>query len=191
MSYTELLTPYFLFDIPLNINFQKISPAFSTNRHEFFKGDCLSPFFINQKSLSIVMKQLYFFLFLSFSINPFDALAQELQLDDLTDNKGKVEWQWRVSVGEVTFDKPTTAVFKIKNISSDTLIIESVQAGCHCTVPEYPHQPILPNQTAYIKATYDARSEGQFFKTISVATNFDPNRIVTLAMLGTVKAKHN
>ena len=70
---------------------------------------------------------------------------------------------------EVPFDKPVTAVFTLKNISSDTLIIQNVQTACHCTVPEYPHEPILPGQTAYIKATYDARNEGQFFKTISVS----------------------
>ena len=136
------------------------------------------------------MRFLYFFLFCSLFATP-KALAQNLKLDDLTDNNGKVEWTWRVSVGEVPFDKPTTAIFTVKNISSDTLIIQSVQVGCHCTVPEYPHEPILPNQTAYIKATYDARSEGQFFKTLSVSTNFDLYRIVTLAMTGTVKPKHN
>jgi Protein of unknown function (DUF1573) len=119
------------------------------------------------------------------------ALAQEIKLDDITDNNGKVEWTWRVSVGEVPFDKPVLATFMIKNISSDTLIIQNVQAACHCTVPEYPHEPILPGQIAYIKTTYDARNEGQFFKTISVSTNFDLYRVVTLAMLGTVKPKHN
>jgi hypothetical protein len=137
------------------------------------------------------MKSLIFCFFLSFLTMHIKALAQEVKLDDITDNKDKVEWTWRVSVGEVPFDKPVIAVFKIKNISSDTLIIQNVQAGCHCTVPEYPHESILPGQTAYIKATYDARSEGQFFKTISVSTNFDLYHIVTLAMLGTVKPKHN
>jgi Protein of unknown function (DUF1573) len=137
------------------------------------------------------MKPLFFCFFLSLSTMPIKAIAQEIKLDDITDNKGKVDWAWRVSVGEVPFDKPVTAVFILKNISSDTLIIQNVQTACHCTVPEYPHEPILPGQTAYIKATYDARSEGQFFKTISVSTNFDLYRIVTLAMLGTVKPKHN
>jgi Protein of unknown function (DUF1573) len=137
------------------------------------------------------MKPLIFCFILSVSTMPIKASAQEIKLDDLTDNNGKVEWAWRVSVGEVPFDKPVTAVFTLKNISSDTLIIQNVQTACHCTIPEYPHEPILPGQTAYIKATYDARSEGQFFKTISVSTNFDLYRIVTLAMLGTVKPKHN
>jgi Protein of unknown function (DUF1573) len=136
------------------------------------------------------MKPLIVCLFVAFSTMPIKATAQ-LKLDDLTDNNGKVEWTWRVSVGEVPFEKPFTAVFSLKNISSDTLIIQNVQAACHCTVPEYPHEPILPGQTAYIKATYDAGSEGQFFKTISVSTNFDLYRTVTLAMTGTVKAKHH
>ena len=143
------------------------------------------------KTASICMRHLSITLFVFFLTLSSKALAQEIKLDDLTDNKGKVEWAWRVSVGEVPFDKPITAVFTLKNISSDTLCIQNVQTACHCTVPEYPHEPILPGQTAHIKATYDARSEGQFFKTISVSTNFDLYRIVTLAMLGTVRPKHN
>jgi hypothetical protein len=137
------------------------------------------------------MKNLVFYLFLSFLLKPLNLLAQDIRNDDLTDNNGKVEWLWRVNVGETPFGKSVTAVFSVKNVSTDSLILQDVQVGCHCTVAEYPKEPIPPGQTVYIKATYDARSEGQFFKTINVSTNFDLYRVVTLSMSGIVKAKHN
>jgi hypothetical protein len=117
--------------------------------------------------------------------------AQEIIFEDNTDNKGNVEWQWRVSVGEVMFDKPVVATYKIKNTSDKPLIINDIVAGCHCTVIEFPKDPINPNTTAYIKATFDAKREGRFYKLIRVFTNFDPIRPVLLAMEGTVKARHN
>ena len=137
------------------------------------------------------MKHFVFYTLASILLVPARLLAQDIKIEDLTDNKGKVEWTWRVSVGEVPFDKPVTARFDLKNISSDTLLIKDVQAGCHCTIAEFPKDPIAPGQTATLKATYDAHNEGQFFKTISVLTNFDLHHLVTLSFLGTVKAKHN
>ena len=69
------------------------------------------------------------------------------------------------------------------------LIIKEVQTGCHCTVTDFPKDPIEAGQTVKIKATYDAKTEGQFYKIITVVTNFDPERLVALAMIGTVKSK--
>lgn len=116
--------------------------------------------------------------------------SQIIANEDPTLNKGKVEWQWRATVGEVPFDKPVTAEFRLKNNSNQPLLIKDVHTGCHCTVTEFPKEPIEAGQTATIKATYDAKTEGQFYKIISVVTNFDPERLVALAMIGTVKSKH-
>jgi Protein of unknown function (DUF1573) len=117
------------------------------------------------------------------------SYAQIIANEDPTLNKGKVEWQWRASVGEVPFDKPVTAEFLVKNNSTQPLIIKEVNTGCHCTVSEFPKDPIEAGQTVKIKATYDAKTEGQFYKIITVVTNFDPERLVALAMIGTVKSK--
>ena len=130
------------------------------------------------------------FLFLiAVFLAPLSILAQDIIIEDQTDNKGKVEWQWRVSVGEVPFNKPITAEFLIKNLSDSLLIIKDVVIGCHCTVIEMPKDPIQPGATAILKATYDAKKQGRFYKLIRVLTNFDANRLVTLAMEGTVNPK--
>ena len=79
---------------------------------------------------------------LSFSIclsfYAIHSSAQEIINDDPTLNKGKVEWQWRVSVGDVSFNTPITADFAVTNNSTQPLIIQDVRTGCHCTVAEYP-----------------------------------------------------
>ncbi len=132
-----------------------------------------------------------FFLLISLFISQVQLAAQDIIIEDATDNKGKVAWQWRVSVGDIAFDKPITAEFKIKNTSDKPLVINDVAVGCHCTVVEFPKEPIEPNMEVCIKATYDAKREGRFYKLIRVFTNFDPTRAVMLAMEGTVKARHH
>ena len=130
---------------------------------------------------------------LSFSIclsfYAIHSSAQVIINDDPTLNKGKVEWQWRVSVGDVPFNTPITADFAVTNNSNQPLIIQDVRTGCHCTVAEYPKEPIEAGKTVHIKATFDAKTEGQFYKIITITTNFDPEHLVALAMMGTVKPK--
>jgi Protein of unknown function (DUF1573) len=132
-----------------------------------------------------------FFTILLGLLCPLSIFAQDIVMTDQTDNKGKVEWEWRVSLGDVSYNKPITAEFSIKNTSDIELIIKDVVTGCHCTVIEMPKEPIKPGASAILKATYDAKREGRFYKLIRVLTNFDENQYVTLAMEGTVKARHN
>ncbi len=116
--------------------------------------------------------------------------AQDIQNDDATSNKGKVEWQWRIQVGDRPYDIPIKAEFTIKNQSNEPLIIQEVQTACHCTIIEYPKEPIGKGMTATIVAIYDAKSEGPFFKIITVRTNFDPDHTVPLAVIGNVKSRN-
>jgi Protein of unknown function (DUF1573) len=131
-----------------------------------------------------------FFTLLLLSITPLSIFAQDVQIEDFTDNKGRVAWQWRVSVGDVSYEKPVTAEFHITNQSDTMLIIKDVLVGCHCTIVEIPKEPILPGATAILRATYDAKKEGRFYKLIRVLTNFDQNQYVTLAMEGNVRRRH-
>jgi Protein of unknown function (DUF1573) len=131
-----------------------------------------------------------FTLFLMF-ITASPIFAQDIRIEDFTDNKGKVTWQWRASVGDVSFEKPVTAEFSIKNQSDTVLIIKDVLVGCHCTIVDIPTEPIPPGGTAILRATYDSKKEGRFYKLIRVLTNFDGNQYVTLAMEGNVRRKHN
>lgn len=114
------------------------------------------------------------------------AQTQNYKIADGTLNAGKVEWQRNINVGEIPYDVPVIREFEVKNVSNEPLLLVNVKAGCHCTIIEYPHDPIPPGETTHIKAIYDAKKEGDFYKVISVTTNFDPNQAVVLALTGKV-----
>ncbi len=124
-------------------------------------------------------------LFVLFSAS--HASAQTLKAVDDTQNVGKVEWLNRsAGTGKIPFGVPVTREFKFKNISRENLMLLQVRTTCHCVSIEWPREPIAPGETGIIRATYDAQREGEFYKIISVNTNFDPNMGVPFSFSGTV-----
>jgi Protein of unknown function (DUF1573) len=106
---------------------------------------------------------------------------------DNTKNAGKVEWSQRnFQLDNLPQGVPVTREFTLKNISQEDLIVLSVFTGCHCTVAEWPQEPIAPGQTRSIKVTFDAKKTGEFYKFVTVKTNFDPEQPVALTLRGNV-----
>ena len=70
--------------------------------------------------------------------------------------------------GKLKQNVPATYVFKFKNISAKPLVIESAIAGCGCTTPEYPKQPVAKGKDGTIKVTYNAANPGAFTKDVTV-----------------------
>lgn len=66
---------------------------------------------------------------------------------------------------------PVTHDFTFKNTTKQTVLITSVRASCGCTATDYTKTPVKPGETAYVKATYNAASPGQFSKTVTVTLN--------------------
>lgn len=83
----------------------------------------------------------------------------------------------------ITFEKTThdygtiakggdgTCEFKFKNTGVEPLILSNVVSSCGCTVPEWPHEPILKGKTASIKVKYNTDRIGPINKTITVMSN--------------------
>ncbi|MBN8677805.1 MAG: DUF1573 domain-containing protein [Chitinophagales bacterium] len=116
--------------------------------------------------------------------------AQTLKAVDNSQNAGKVEWLDRqVTTGNVPFGTPVTREFRFKNISSENLLILQVKSSCHCTVAEWDHNPVEPGKTGVIKISYDAQKEGDFYRIVSVITNFDSMQSIPLALVGKVDKK--
>jgi hypothetical protein len=116
--------------------------------------------------------------------------AQTLKAIDNSQNAGKVEWLDRqITTGNVPFGQPVSREFKVKNISSENLMILQVKSSCYCTVTEWDHNAIAPGQTSLIKITYDGQKEGDFYRIVSVITNFDSMQSVPLALVGKVDKK--
>jgi hypothetical protein len=62
--------------------------------------------------------------------------------------------------------------FTFTNTGKSPLVITSATGSCGCTVPEYPHDPIAPGQTGYIKVTFNsAGKSGHQFKTVMLHAN--------------------
>ncbi len=70
--------------------------------------------------------------------------------------------------GKIVQNKPVTYIFKFKNTGTKPLIVESAVAGCGCTTPEYPKQPIAKGKEGTIKVTYNAANMGGFTKDVTV-----------------------
>ncbi|MBX2932487.1 MAG: DUF1573 domain-containing protein [Chitinophagaceae bacterium] len=70
--------------------------------------------------------------------------------------------------GKIKHNVPATYIFKFVNKGEKPLIIESAVAGCGCTTPEYPKQPIAKGKEGTIKVTYNAASMGVFTKDVTV-----------------------
>ena len=79
--------------------------------------------------------------------------------------------------------------FKFTNTGKSPVIISDVKASCGCTTPTWPKEPIMPGQTAVIKAEFDTENRpGIFNKTITITANTEPST-TTLTINGNVIPK--
>jgi hypothetical protein len=84
------------------------------------------------------------------------------------------------SFGKIPQGRPVTHVFEIVNTGKEPLLLENVQASCGCTTPEWSREPIAPAATAPIKVGYNAYSEGQFNKTVTIFYNNGQTKALTI-----------
>ncbi len=89
-----------------------------------------------------------------------------------------ISWDQTTSeFGEIEQNKPVTAEFVLTNNSDQPLLLTNVKSTCGCTVPKYQEEPILPGEQTTIKATYNAKKEGAFVKTVKVFTSLNDQPI--------------
>ena len=72
------------------------------------------------------------------------------------------------SFGKIKQHVPATYVFTFKNVSDKPVVIESAEAGCGCTKPEYPQGAIAKGATGKIKVTFNAEAPNKFTKDVTV-----------------------
>jgi len=90
-------------------------------------------------------------------VTGFGAMAQQ-KADDVV----KVNTE-KYNFGKIQQGVPVTYEFEITNTSNKPLVIENATAGCGCTTPEVPKEPIAPNKTAKLKVAYDAATVAPVF----------------------------
>ncbi|OJV16676.1 MAG: hypothetical protein BGO21_27790 [Dyadobacter sp. 50-39] len=65
--------------------------------------------------------------------------------------------------------------FKFRNDGQYPLILNNISSSCGCTTPEWPKEPIEPNQTSSIKVRFDSKHKvGPQVKTITIYANTEP-----------------
>ena len=77
--------------------------------------------------------------------------------------------------GEITDGDQVRHTFKFKNTGSNPLVISNAAAGCGCTVPSWPKEPISPGAEGEIVVAYNSSNKVGFKTvTITVTANTDP-----------------
>lgn len=94
----------------------------------------------------------------------------------------------KFNFGKLKQNVPATHVFKFTNTGSKPVVIESAVAGCGCTTPEFPKQPIAKGKEGTIKVTYNAAASGAFTKDVTVKFAGDDQPII-LNIVGEVIAE--
>jgi hypothetical protein len=62
--------------------------------------------------------------------------------------------------------------FKFKNTGKKPIVIQDAHGSCGCTVPTWPHEPILPKKTAVIHVAYTTNGrQGPIMKEVTINSN--------------------
>ena len=121
-----------------------------------------------------------YFAFIILVVTAFLGTAQERKtLDAANDN---TQPQFKFEVEEYNFGAikgnggKVSYEFVFTNTGNQPLIITSAKGSCGCTVPEFPKEPILKNQKAKIKVTFDPAGKlGLVTKTVTIVSNAQQN----------------
>jgi len=74
--------------------------------------------------------------------------------------------------GNIKEGEAVSYEFSFANTGKTPLIITSASGSCGCTVPDYPHDPILPGQAAVMKVTFNsAGKQGHQEKSVTIVAN--------------------
>lgn len=91
-----------------------------------------------------------------------------------------------IDLKEVESDQRAIASFSIKNIGSETLIIDNIDPGCRCTLVEIDQYEVEPHDSVGLRVEYDKSTPGFFSRDVIVYANAD-NAPILLTFQGTIK----
>ncbi|MDR0603743.1 MAG: DUF1573 domain-containing protein [Bacteroidales bacterium] len=91
-----------------------------------------------------------------------------------------------IELNDLQIGKTSETVFSLKNTGKEPLIIQTVNASCGCTVPEWDKQPVTAGKSAKIKVQITPEEKGYFNKTVTVHCNTEEGQIL-LKVNGTVE----
>ena len=91
--------------------------------------------------------------------------------------------------GEVPEGPLAETDFEFKNVGKKPIVITEAHGSCGCTVPSWPHEPILPGKKGVIHVSYTTQGrQGMIMKEVTINSNAK-NSPTILHIRGTVKPK--
>ncbi len=88
-----------------------------------------------------------------------------------------VEWETKLhDFGDIPKGEKQKYTFKFTNTGDNPLVISSATAGCGCTVPKKPEEPIAPGDTGEIEVEYNGSGNGKISKNVTVLLNTDTGK---------------
>jgi hypothetical protein len=94
--------------------------------------------------------------------------------------------QTEIELKDLRTGKTSEAIFKLKNAGTNPLIIQTVNASCGCTVPEWKKQPVEAGKSTEIRVKITPEKSEYFNKTVTVHCNTEAGQI-SLKVKGTVE----
>ncbi len=76
-----------------------------------------------------------------------------------------------IEMGELDWQKPHDAVFTIKNIGNNLLVVDDIDTTCGCTSANYAKKPVGKGENLDITVTIKPKNKGYFEETITVYCN--------------------
>ncbi len=115
-----------------------------------------------------------------------DKTSTELVFND---GKGGAEIKFDMEAwefGEINEGDVIDTVFTFTNIGKEPLIISNAKAGCGCTVPQWPKEPIAPGESGTIAVKFNSKGKpGAQNKAVTLTMNTTPNTM-KLRLIGKV-----
>jgi len=88
--------------------------------------------------------------------------------------------------GKIKQNKPVEVEFELTNVGNAPLMITKVEPSCGCTTSDYTKAPIAPGQKGKVKVVFDAKTMGNFSKSVNVTTNAK-DALTIIKFYGTVE----
>jgi hypothetical protein len=120
------------------------------------------------------------FLGMGFTASAQNQLAVKENNSVMSTEKGIVWDSKMIDLGEIQKGQATDATFEFTNKSDSPVVIAKVKSSCGCTVTSYERNAILPGEKASVTATYDAKRQGNFRKTVTVMLSDDSKHMLSL-----------